>query len=286
MKAALDGPVDLVAETALESDELAKLLESAQAKQAALKNDLAAKEQALLRRTERIPAAKEELRDAQAAILDLKKEVAGMGGERGTTLGEARLAALRAALLLKQAQVPALTAELAAQPALLSLAQHQRDAARLELALSERRVKALDELVGKRRIADAEATQAGGGAGVAGVRDQAPDPARDRGVEEPAQRGTVAARDRDPPRRDAARRVHRARRPDRGARREPAAAAARRQSERSARARAEQGDRRAARRGRLPDREPRARAAGSGPDRQDLPAGAGGSPVSGGRRQL
>ncbi|MCU0974241.1 MAG: mechanosensitive ion channel, partial [Burkholderiales bacterium] len=41
----------------------------------------------------------------------------------------------------------------------LSLAQHQRDAARLELALSERRVKALDELVGKRRIADAEATQ-------------------------------------------------------------------------------------------------------------------------------
>ena len=159
MKAALDGPVDLVAETALESEELVKLLESAQAKQGALKNDLAAKEQALLQRTERIPAAKEELRDAQAAILDLKKEVAGLGGERGTTLGEARLAALRAALLLKQAQVPALTAELAAQPALLSLAQHQRDAARLELALLERRVKALDDLVGKRRIADAEATQ-------------------------------------------------------------------------------------------------------------------------------
>ena len=159
MKAALDGPVDLVAETALESDELAKLLESAQAKQATLKNDLATKEQALLRRTERIPAAKEELRDAQAAILDLKKELAGMGGEGGTALGEARLTALRAALLLKQAQVPALTAELAAQPNLLSLAQHQRDAARLELALSERRVKALDELVGKRRIADAEATQ-------------------------------------------------------------------------------------------------------------------------------
>ena len=78
MKAALDGPVDLVAETALESDELAKLLESAQAKQATLKNDLAAKEQALLRRTERIPAAEEELRDAQAAILDLR----GAGRDR------------------------------------------------------------------------------------------------------------------------------------------------------------------------------------------------------------
>jgi potassium efflux system protein len=159
MKAALDGPVDLVAETALESDELAKLLESAQAKQATLKNDLAAKEQALLRRTERIPAAKEELRDAQAAILDLKKELAGMRGEGGTALGEARLTALRAALMLKQAQVPVLTAELSAQPILLSLAQHQRDAARLELALAERRVKGLEELVAKRRIADAQATQ-------------------------------------------------------------------------------------------------------------------------------
>ncbi len=159
MKAALDGPVDLVAETALESDELAKLLESAQAKQATLKNDLAAKEQALLRRTERIPAAKEELRDAQAAIVDLKKELAGMGGEGGTALGEARLTALRAALMLKQAQVPVLTAELSAQPTLLSLAQHQRDAARLELALAERRVKGLEELVAKRRIADAQATQ-------------------------------------------------------------------------------------------------------------------------------
>lgn len=159
LKAALDGPTDLIAETALESDELAKVLDAAQAKQTVLRNDLSAKEQALARRTERIAAAKEELRDAQGAIVDLKKEMAGLGGELGTALGEARLAALRATLQLKQAQVPALTAELAAQPVLLSLAQHQRDAARLELALSERRVKALDELVGKRRLAEAEAWQ-------------------------------------------------------------------------------------------------------------------------------
>lgn len=159
MRNVLDGPVDLVAEAALESDELAKVLEAAQAKQTALKNDLAAKEQALARRAERIVAAKEELRDAEGAIVDLKKELAGMGSETGTALGEARLAALRATLKLKQAQVPALTAELAAQPNLLGLAQQQRDAARLELALTERRVRALEELVGKRRLAEAEASQ-------------------------------------------------------------------------------------------------------------------------------
>ena len=159
MRAALDRPVDAVAEAALESDELAKALEAAQSNQTALKNDLAAKEEALARRTERIPAVKEELRNAQGAIVDLKKELAAMGGERGSALGEARLTALRASLQLKQAQLPALTAELAAQPNLVSLAQQQRDAARLELALTERRVKALDELVGRRRLADAEATQ-------------------------------------------------------------------------------------------------------------------------------
>jgi len=59
MRAALDRPVDAVAEAALESDELAKALEAAQSNQTALKNDLAAKEEALARRTERIPAVKE-----------------------------------------------------------------------------------------------------------------------------------------------------------------------------------------------------------------------------------
>ncbi|HQR53978.1 MAG TPA: mechanosensitive ion channel, partial [Burkholderiales bacterium] len=158
-RAVLDAPVDVVAEAALDVDDLVNVLAAAEAKRAALKATLAAREQALAQRTERIPLAKQELRDAQGAIADLNHQIDAATAERKTTLGEAKLAALRATLLLKQAQVPALTAELAAQPVLLSLAQNERDAARLDLALAESRAKALDELLAKRRVADAEATQ-------------------------------------------------------------------------------------------------------------------------------
>ncbi len=110
-----------------------------------------------MRRAERASDGRRELADAKAAIQDIGKQMDQVVEQPASALREARLAAMRATLAAKRAEAESLEQEIVAQPTLLSLAQRRRDEAQLQVVQAERRVKALDELVNKRRIADTEA---------------------------------------------------------------------------------------------------------------------------------
>ena len=152
-----NAPVDVIAEAGLSSDELAQVAVKAQAEQAELRGELSTLDDELMRRAERASDGRRELADAKAAIQDIGKQMDQVVEQPASALREARLAAMRATLAAKRAEAESLEQEIVAQPTLLSLAQRRRDEAQLQVAQAERRVKALDELVNKRRVADSEA---------------------------------------------------------------------------------------------------------------------------------
>lgn len=160
VKSQLDGPVDVIAEAALSSDELTQVAARSQTEEAELRGKLASLEDELARRADRAGSERRELVDARAATQDIAKQLDEVNAQPASAMRDARIMAISSTLAAKQTEAEALEQEIAAQPTLYALAQRQRDEAQLRVAQSERRAKALDELVNKRRIADAETAKA------------------------------------------------------------------------------------------------------------------------------
>ncbi len=156
LKALQNAPVDVIAEAGLSSDDLAQVAVKAEAEQADLRSKVSGFEDELSRRADRASAARQELADARAAMQDIGKQLDEVSAQQPSPQRDAQLTALRSTLAAKRADSEALEQEIVAQPTLLALAQRRRDEVQLQVSQSERRVKALDELVNKRRIADTE----------------------------------------------------------------------------------------------------------------------------------